>query len=722
MSQETNASNKQDERYDRQLRLWGKDGQASLLGAHVIALGATASVCECLKTIVLTGVGAITVVDERQVTPDILAENFFVSHPKQGEKEAPSSVAQNVAENLLKLNQNCVCLFSTVTPVQWVEEAVPRIEAGNQTDKGNMIHDYKAFNTWLSEHSEVVGEKDAAQKQKVKETVFLSDVSHPACRAVLVSERYPDHSYVSPLSRCLKRLSVLHEVPLLFLETTGLLGALEPISVNTIVMATAAKNDPVDLRIAQPFPALQEWLEAHNPDTFVDTPCYSTLTEEEKTALHSHIPYISILYHARKRWIATLSGQDGVAAFNVGEVMKQINEMVRRTNPPQENFLEAKENCYKTMWAANDSERLYTGGYLNHHLVKCPSLGAFHGLRILQKKLDICKLAFEEKLQFVVQQDRSLMYYILFAVRHFYEVHKVLPYNNALPDMYSTTEWYEEIKKIFREKHAADCEEVYRFALHQLTVDLFSLQNVNIEVNQSGTPTQLEMKSKEVERKVSDRLHALAQRAVVNVFHICIVEYASNEEDNLILPCEVLLQQTPSKAELISSNMEANLEGLWCRALQRRILSVLQSDPNPDFPNPCLMAAYMAAQEARRRLFLRRATGPATAELPTLFFETLESIIQEPPQDAESGTTNLNTVAVFQAHHEALKKACRELATTFNLASGERYISEIPSLANTVGSMASQELIKLLQGQRYPLVTPLFFSGYTNTAHRVQLL
>ena len=51
-------SSEQDEqtrKYDRQLRLWGAHGQAALMGAHILLVGAGPAGTEALKNLVLPG-------------------------------------------------------------------------------------------------------------------------------------------------------------------------------------------------------------------------------------------------------------------------------------------------------------------------------------------------------------------------------------------------------------------------------------------------------------------------------------------------------------------------------------------------------------------------------------------------------------------------------------------------------------------------------------------
>uniref|UniRef100_A0A3Q1C1Y7 NEDD8-activating enzyme E1 regulatory subunit n=1 Tax=Amphiprion ocellaris TaxID=80972 RepID=A0A3Q1C1Y7_AMPOC len=62
----TKASKEQ--KYDRQLRLWGDHGQEALENAHICLINATATGTEILKNLVLPGIGAFTIVDGHTVT------------------------------------------------------------------------------------------------------------------------------------------------------------------------------------------------------------------------------------------------------------------------------------------------------------------------------------------------------------------------------------------------------------------------------------------------------------------------------------------------------------------------------------------------------------------------------------------------------------------------------------------------------------------------------
>ncbi|XP_063689170.1 NEDD8-activating enzyme E1 regulatory subunit-like [Bolinopsis microptera] len=80
-------------RYDRQLRLWGDEGQDALENASVCLLNATTLGCETLKSLVLPGVGEVHIVDSKTVTVTDVQTNFFLT---------PSDVGKARSECVVK--------------------------------------------------------------------------------------------------------------------------------------------------------------------------------------------------------------------------------------------------------------------------------------------------------------------------------------------------------------------------------------------------------------------------------------------------------------------------------------------------------------------------------------------------------------------------------------------------------------------------------------------
>lgn len=88
-----------EQRYDRQLRLWQSTGQGLLELSKVCLVNATSTGCEVLKNLVLPNVGGFTIIDGAKVAAEDLSANFFLEESDVGELRA--SAATRV---LLELN------------------------------------------------------------------------------------------------------------------------------------------------------------------------------------------------------------------------------------------------------------------------------------------------------------------------------------------------------------------------------------------------------------------------------------------------------------------------------------------------------------------------------------------------------------------------------------------------------------------------------------------
>ena len=63
-----------DARYDRQLRLWGDIGQQKLFSSNILLIGSTITATELAKSLILPGIGTITIIHSQQKTT---GQNFF---------------------------------------------------------------------------------------------------------------------------------------------------------------------------------------------------------------------------------------------------------------------------------------------------------------------------------------------------------------------------------------------------------------------------------------------------------------------------------------------------------------------------------------------------------------------------------------------------------------------------------------------------------------------
>ncbi|GAB2274896.1 NEDD8-activating enzyme E1 regulatory subunit axr1 [Dionaea muscipula] len=75
-------------KYDRQLRIWGEQGQTALEKASVCLLNCGPTGAETMKNLVLGGIGSITVVDGSKVEVGDLGNNFMVDESSIGKSKA----------------------------------------------------------------------------------------------------------------------------------------------------------------------------------------------------------------------------------------------------------------------------------------------------------------------------------------------------------------------------------------------------------------------------------------------------------------------------------------------------------------------------------------------------------------------------------------------------------------------------------------------------------
>lgn len=100
------------DKYDRQLRLWGAQGQKRLANTHILLIHASAIGSETLKNLVLPGIQQFTILDDHAVTHADMTNNFFVSNEDHGQPRA-----KIVKELLLEMNTDVSGTYRIASPL-----------------------------------------------------------------------------------------------------------------------------------------------------------------------------------------------------------------------------------------------------------------------------------------------------------------------------------------------------------------------------------------------------------------------------------------------------------------------------------------------------------------------------------------------------------------------------------------------------------------------------
>uniref|UniRef100_A0A2P2KNU2 NEDD8-activating enzyme E1 regulatory subunit n=1 Tax=Rhizophora mucronata TaxID=61149 RepID=A0A2P2KNU2_RHIMU len=103
-------------KYDRQLRIWGEQGQTALEKASICLLNCGPTGSETLKNLVLGGIGSITVIDGSKVEEGDLGNNFMVDESSIGQ-----SKAKCVCACLQELNDAVKAKFIEEFPEKLIE-------------------------------------------------------------------------------------------------------------------------------------------------------------------------------------------------------------------------------------------------------------------------------------------------------------------------------------------------------------------------------------------------------------------------------------------------------------------------------------------------------------------------------------------------------------------------------------------------------------------------
>ncbi|PKA52596.1 NEDD8-activating enzyme E1 regulatory subunit [Apostasia shenzhenica] len=129
-------------KYDRQLRIWGEQGQTALEKASICLLNCGPTGSEALKNLVLGGVGSITVIDGTKVEKHDLGNNFMLDEASLGQSKAKCVCAflqelndavnakfvEESPEVLIERNTSFFSMFTLVIATQVQESALLKLD------------------------------------------------------------------------------------------------------------------------------------------------------------------------------------------------------------------------------------------------------------------------------------------------------------------------------------------------------------------------------------------------------------------------------------------------------------------------------------------------------------------------------------------------------------------------------------------------------------------
>jgi len=350
-------------RYDRQLRLWGDHGQAALERASVCLVNAEAVGTEILKSLVLPGLGNFTILDPAMVRGEDAGNNFFLSSDSIGKSRGEVAVRL-----LLEMNH------------------------------------------------EVRGEA----RQESVDQVLNSDPDFFSRFQLVIVCGLPEKTLATISSICWQA-----NIPLMAARSSGFLAYLRLQIKEHVVVEAHPESQAADLRLDQPWPALQQWLEEQ-------AAAMPTMSLKD----HGHTPYPVMLFAAMQNW---RQGHGGSLPGNYKEKRALKEKMMEgmRKKEGNEEVWEDEENFEEAGRAVNTVVTATTVPSTTREILDDPAADT-------------------------ISATSSSFWVLAHALREFVNREGRLPVSGAVPDMFSDSERYIQLQGIYKEKAREDMEQVGR--------------------------------------------------------------------------------------------------------------------------------------------------------------------------------------------------------------------------------------------------------------------
>ena len=285
------------DKYDRQLRLWGANGQRALSMSRIVLIHATAVGTETLKNLVLPGIGSFHIIDEEDQqcgsSQTHVPSNFFAIH------EDPNACRARITCDLLsELNDEVRGSWQTVPSI---------IDA----DYSLLLRDQQRQNNTI-----------------------------PGSLLVIAADM--------PL-QALSRISSLCwslSIPLLSVKSYGFIGTLRIQTPYHSIVESKPDNSLPDLRITYVTNSQEE--DSFSPCAFpelkalVDSIDLSSLDD----AAHQHVPYVILLVKAMEQWKTKYNKINLPQNTEEKESFKEFIKSMSRNFDMQLNFQEAYRDSY----------------------------------------------------------------------------------------------------------------------------------------------------------------------------------------------------------------------------------------------------------------------------------------------------------------------------------------------------------------------------------------
>ena len=313
------------DKYDRQLRLWGAQGQRALGETKVLAVGTSAAGTETLKNLILPGIGAFCVM------------GFAADDEKMagaaGLSSSPSSVTgaiteQDSASNFFLPQQDKGFNTKAEGACDFLKELNPDVTGS-----------YRNLSLSIEENGGP--ESPEYWKRILEEEAESSATAHPMKNMLVIAS-----DMVPSMLEALADACYDSGHPLLVVTSYGLIGCvrLQLPKKGHPILQPKPTNSPPDLRLVTSFPSFQKYVNALVGDNSMET-----IDSQQ----HGHVPYPVVLAKAMQDYQKQNKGDESNPSKILPKTFAQKQDFVNNYVKPlardlnkELNFQEAIANAY----------------------------------------------------------------------------------------------------------------------------------------------------------------------------------------------------------------------------------------------------------------------------------------------------------------------------------------------------------------------------------------
>lgn len=652
------------DKYDRQLRLWGSSGQKALSSTLAVLIGSSACGTESLKNLVLPGVGAFLVLDDVVYDADAVVVDE-IGDDRDGDYNAGDCFGFDTWANTANFfagSSSCGAATKAALARRLLCELNP---------------DARGFHRTVPslERLDCVSLLKGLLDRPLKTTDGSSSSSSAPSNILVITADQPS-SVVLPVSKACHSLNL----PLVNVRSYGLLGyvRIQTPSPHHVVRDAKKTNRPPDLRLADgyAFDELKRVVES------VDS-----LDDMEDSKMHGHVPFVIVLLQALRKWKESRNDDRSPETYDEKEEFRSLIKSMARDYDNQLNFREAYDHAHLA-WAKcalSDESREVLDECGDEKELYRMAIDA--DMNIASSDNDGSSLSGNNRNGAVLQ-----FRLMACALRRFLkENDDVPPLEGTIPDMACDTKTFVALQEAYRARAEADRREMTRHI-----VDLLE----ECKAKSNGCKLLATMPSEED-----------------------IVTFCKNSRDIRVLETRPLFMEyraqdpaSPVVASLGTSVFDAysttatsalsNFDSLQADAREDLLCSTMDPYDTDPMQTPLLWFIALRACDA---FFDRHGHYPGKHDQALALeadaneiFKLIDEVV------GHMGLRECDFIKETLLDEEKGKNVAREVV---------RYDeAEVHTIAAVMGGVASQEAVKLITGQYIPVNDTYVYNGIASTA------